>query len=114
LSDACATERVFLDALGARRIPDPTTAGEFCRRFGPQDVHTLLDIINDVRKQAWADQPDAFFAQARINADGTLVGTTGECKQGMDIAYNGTWSVASSLRQICPFKQVGTRVGQFF
>ena len=23
----------FLDALGARRIPDPTTAGDFCRRF---------------------------------------------------------------------------------
>src|SRR4051812_24542825 len=24
---------VFLDALGADRIPDPTTAGAFCRRF---------------------------------------------------------------------------------
>ena len=23
----------YLDALGARRIPDPTTAGDFCRRF---------------------------------------------------------------------------------
>ena len=26
-------DEVFLDALGARRIPDPTTAGDFCRRF---------------------------------------------------------------------------------
>jgi hypothetical protein len=85
------TDEVFLDALGARRIPDPTTAGDFCRRFQPEDVHTLLDVFNDVRKQAWADQPDEFFAQARIDADGTLVGTTGACKQGMDIAYNGTW-----------------------
>jgi hypothetical protein len=84
-------DEVFLDALGARRIPDPTTAGDFCRRFQPQDVHTLLDIFNDIRTQAWKGQPDAFFAQARIDADGTLVGTTGECKQGMDIAYNGTW-----------------------
>ena len=84
-------DEVFLDALGARRIPDPTTAGDFCRRFQPEDVHTLLDIFNDIRKKAWADQPDEFFAQARIDADGTLVGTTGECKQGMDIAYNGTW-----------------------
>ena len=24
-------DEVFLDALGARRIPDPTTAGDFCR-----------------------------------------------------------------------------------
>ncbi len=84
-------DEVFLDALGARRIPDPTTAGDFCRRFKAEDVYTLLDIVNDVRQQAWADQPDEFFEQARIDADGTLVGTTGECKQGMDIAYNGTW-----------------------
>jgi Transposase DDE domain group 1 len=84
-------DEVFLDALGARRIPDPTTAGDFCRRFQATDVHTLLDIFNDIRTQAWAGQPAAFFAQARIDADGTLVATTGACKQGMDIAYNGTW-----------------------
>jgi hypothetical protein len=84
-------DEVFLDALGARRIPDPTTAGDFCRRFKPEDVQTLQDVFNDVRKKAWATQPAGFFAQARIDADGTLVGTTGECKQGMDIAYNGIW-----------------------
>jgi hypothetical protein len=84
-------DEVFLDALGARRIPDPTTAGDFCRRFKPDDMHTLLDIINDIRKKAWAGQPDAFFAQARIEADGTMVGTSSECKQGMDISYNGVW-----------------------
>jgi hypothetical protein len=84
-------DEVFLDALGARRIPDPTTAGDFCRRFKPDDMHTLLDIINDIRKKAWAGQPDAFFAQARIEADGTMVGTSSECKQGMDISYNGIW-----------------------
>lgn len=84
-------DEIFLDALGARRIPDPTTAGDFCRRFKPDDVHTLLDIFNDIRKKAWAGQPDAFFEQARIEADGTLVGTSGECKQGMDISYKGIW-----------------------
>ncbi len=84
-------DEVFLDALGARRIPDPTTAGDFCRRFRPEDVQTLLDIVNDIRPHAWAGQPEEFFAQARIDADGTLVQTTGACKQGMDIAYNGTW-----------------------
>jgi hypothetical protein len=84
-------DEVFLDALGARRIPDPTTAGDFCRRFQPEDVHTLIDTINDVRIQAWAGQPAEFFVQARIDADGTLVDTTGACKQGMDIAYDGTW-----------------------
>jgi DDE family transposase len=84
-------DEVFLDALGARRIPDPTTAGDFCRRFKSEDVHTLLDIFNDIRKKAWAGQSDTFFEQARIEADGTMVGTSGECKQGMDISYKGVW-----------------------
>ncbi len=30
----------FLDALGARRIPDPTTAGDFCRRFRHSDIES--------------------------------------------------------------------------
>jgi hypothetical protein len=84
-------DEVFLDALGARRIPDPTTAGDFCRRFTPADIDTLQDICDDVRLGVWAKQPDTFFDQATIDMDGTLVATTGECKQGMDIAYDGTW-----------------------
>ncbi len=84
-------DEVFLDALGARRIPDPTTAGDFCRRFSRASVQTLHDIFDDVRIQVWAKQPDTFFEQATIDMDGTLVETTGECKQGMDIAYDGTW-----------------------
>jgi hypothetical protein len=81
----------FLDALGARRSPDPTTAGDFCRRFRQADIDTLLDIVNDTRLRAWASQPRAFFDQAVIDMDGTLVATTGSCKRGMDIAYDGTW-----------------------
>jgi Transposase DDE domain group 1 len=85
------TDEVFLDALGARRIPDPTTAGDFCRRFTASDVQTLQDVFDDVRIKVWAKQPVAFFERATIDMDGTLVATTGECKRGMDIAYDGTW-----------------------
>lgn len=84
-------DEVFLDSLGARRIPDPTTSGDFCRRFTADDVGTLQDIFDDTRVGVWDGQPDAFFDQARIDMDGTLVPTTGECKRGMDIAYDGTW-----------------------
>ena len=84
-------DEVFLDALGARRIPDPTTAGDFCRRFTAADVQTLQEIFDDSRIKVWAKQPAAFFAQATIDMDGTLVATSGECKRGMDIAYDGTW-----------------------
>lgn len=81
----------FLNALGTRRIPDPTTAGDFCRRFHTDDIETLLNIINDVRRSVWARQPADFFDCATIDMDGTLIETTGQYKQGMDIAYNGVW-----------------------
>ena len=84
-------DEVYLDALGAQRIPDPTTAGDFCRRFEEDDVESLMDTFNKVRLKVWRQQPDAFFEEAVLEADGTLAPTTGECKDGMDVAYDGTW-----------------------
>ncbi len=109
-------DEVFLNALGARRIPDPTTAGDFCRRFSPASVHTLLDIFDDTRIKVWAGQPHAFFEQATIDMDGSLVATTGECKQGMDIAYDGTWgyhplvlTLANTGEVLCLLNRPGNR-----
>jgi hypothetical protein len=84
-------DEAFLDALGARRIPDPTTAGDFCRRFNAGKIRALQNAFHETRQKVWARQPAAFFEQAIIDADGTLVGTTGSCKKGMDISYKGTW-----------------------
>jgi hypothetical protein len=84
-------DEVYLDALGAQRIPDPTTAGDFCRRFAEGDVQRLMDIINETRLRAWKVQPDAFFDEAFIDADGTLAPSDGWCKRGVDISYNGVW-----------------------
>jgi hypothetical protein len=84
-------DEVYLDALGAIRIPDPTTAGDFCRRFAKDDVERLMDIFNQTRLRVWKEQPDAFFDEAFIDADGTLAPSGGSCKEGVDIAYDGTW-----------------------
>lgn len=84
-------DEVYLDALGAQRIPDPTTAGDFCRRFTTEDVEILMDIINEIRSKVWKKQPAEFFTEAIIDADGTIAGTTGECKEGMDMSYKGIW-----------------------
>jgi hypothetical protein len=85
-------DTAFLDAMGARTIPDPTTAGDFLRRFDRDRICELMDIINDVRVRVWKTQPATFFARpARIDADGSLVETTGECKEGMDVSYKGVW-----------------------
>ena len=82
---------VYLDALGARSIPDPTTAGDFCRRFSETDIGILQTVINSTRLQVWKQNPELLTETARIDADGTFVGTMDECKQGMDITYKGDW-----------------------
>jgi hypothetical protein len=82
---------VYLDALDAQRIPDPTTAGDFCRRFEPEDVELLMDAINETRLRVWKEQPEEFFREAIIEADGTFSQTSGECKEGMDISHKGLW-----------------------
>jgi hypothetical protein len=82
---------VYLDALGAQRIPDPTTVGDFCRRFRDTDIEALQTAINQTRVRVWRAQPAAFFDEAVIDADGTLAETTGACKEGMAISYEGVW-----------------------
>lgn len=84
-------DEVYLDALGAQRIPDPTTAGDFCRRFDWLKIFMLMELFNETRLKVWRQQPDSFFDEAVIDADGTMVETTGQCKQGMDINYKGQW-----------------------
>ena len=86
-------DEAFLDALGVEAIPDPTTAGDFCRRFTAPDIDRLTSAINRTRVEVWKSQPAEFLARtARIDADGTLVVSTGECKQGMAMSYKTTWS----------------------
>ena len=85
------TDEVFLDALGADRIPDPTTAGDFCRRMHSAATDSLMRAINETRLKVWAAQPPTFFEEAIIDADGTTAPTTGECKEGMDMTYTGEW-----------------------
>lgn len=81
----------YLNALGAERIPDPTTAGDFCRRFDEAMIDRLQEVFNRTRVKVWKQQPDAFFEEACIDGDGTMVTTTGECKQGMDINHKNEW-----------------------
>lgn len=90
-------DEVYLNALGAIRIPDPTTAGDFCRRFVERDVLDLMDALNRTRSRVWSQQPSAFFEEAILDADGTIVATDAECKQGVDIAYNGQWGYHTLL-----------------
>jgi hypothetical protein len=85
-------DTTYLDALEADKIPAPTTAGDFVRRFQkPEQVEGLLEAFNEARVKVWKEQPEEFFERADIDADGSLAPTEGECKEGMDISYKGQW-----------------------
>lgn len=81
----------FLDALGAHRLPDPTTSGDFLRRFGEQDVKTLMASIQRVRSGIWCVRPKAERKLALIDVDGTIVETQGRTKEKQAVSYDNRW-----------------------
>ncbi|MCP5016564.1 MAG: IS1380 family transposase [Ketobacter sp.] len=99
-------DEVYLDALGAQRIPDPTTAGDFTRRFDESGNQQLMDAINEVRARIWPTVPGLFRGWTYIDVDGTLAGTLGECKQGMDISYKGIWGYHPLIISLAKTKEV--------
>ena len=84
-------DATFLNALGAPVIPDPTTAGDFTRRFSQPQIETLMDCINVSRGVVWRHSGRTPFEEALVDIDGTIAPTYGECKQGMEYFYKGVW-----------------------
>ena len=91
-------DETYMNALGAERIPDPTTAGNFTRRFSAYHVLALMDAVNGIRPSFWNKRLSyAERAEAVIDLDNVLTPTTGECKEGMDISYKGDLGFATGL-----------------
>jgi hypothetical protein len=97
----------YMNALGAELIPDPTTAGDFCRRFDAADVAALMEAINAVRPQLWAGRGRELLGPiAYIDVDGTIAPTCGQHKAGMDISYKGIWGYAPLIVSLANTKEV--------
>lgn len=74
----------LLDGLGTNSIPDPTAAGDVCQRFDA----ALQEAVNQARLRVWSEQPASFFSEvAVIDADATILATSGEAKEGMSISF---------------------------
>jgi hypothetical protein len=99
-------DEVFLNGLGAERIPDPTTAGDFTRRFKPEDIVRLEECLNRARLAVWKVQPEGFLKEAFVDVDGTIAPTYGECKEGMDLSYKGIWGYAPLIVSLANTKEV--------
>jgi Transposase DDE domain group 1 len=103
--DRLRDDTSYTHSLAAERIPDPTTAGDFLRRFQAADIVALQETLNQARRQVWALQPASFRVEAILDADGSQVATTGECKQGMDISYQGIWGYAPLILSLANTKE---------
>jgi hypothetical protein len=88
------SNEAYLNTLGCDRVPDPTTAGDFLRRFDAEQVMELMEATNAARVKVWKKLSKKERALALIDVDGTIAPTSGECKEGMDISYKGIWGYA--------------------
>jgi DDE family transposase len=97
----------YMNALGAELIPDPTTAGDFCRRFTEADVVELMEAINAVRTKLWRGRGrDLLGPVAYIDIDGTIMPTDGKCKAGIGLSYKGIWGYCPLLITLANTKEV--------
>jgi hypothetical protein len=100
-------DTAYMNALGAELIPDPTTAGDFCRRFTAADVGALMEGINAVRPQLWQGRArDLLGPITYLDADGLIAPTFGERKAGMDISYKGIWGYHPLVVSLANTKEV--------
>ena len=99
-------DEAFLEGLGAQRIPDPTTSGDFTRRFDQGSILDLLEAINTTRQRVWKKQPRGFLAQAFLDIDGTMAPTLGACKGGIGLSYKGIWGYAPLIVSLANTREV--------
>src|SRR5207248_3674108 len=100
-------DSAYMNAVGADLIPDPTTAGDFCRRFTEADVTALLEAINAVRPKLWTGRGRELLGPiAYVDVDGSIAPTDGRRKQGMDMSYKGIWGYAPLIVSLANTREV--------
>ncbi len=78
--------------LGADRIPDPTTAGDFLRRFDDDALRSLDRAIDHAQEKVWKRRyGKKKAARAIIDLDSCVRPVYGDQKEGTDFTYKGSF-----------------------
>jgi hypothetical protein len=78
--------------LGADRLPDPTTAGDFLRRFGEDDLRAFDAVQDVVQERAWRKIHKGSRRLALVDLDSHVRPVYGAQKEGADFSYKGSWA----------------------
>lgn len=78
--------------LGADRIPDPTTAGDFLRRFDEDALGSLNRVIDRAQEKVWKRRYGKKKAErAIVDLDSCVRPVYGDQKEGTDFTYKGSF-----------------------
>jgi hypothetical protein len=78
--------------LGAERIPDPTTAGDFLRRFDAGALKALDRVIDRAQEKVWRRRYGKRKAErAIVDLDSCVRPVYGDQKEGTDFTYQGSF-----------------------
>jgi hypothetical protein len=78
--------------LGADRIPDPTTAGDFLRRFDADALGALDRVIDQAQEKVWKRRyGKRKAARAIVDLDSCVRPVYGDQKEGTDFTYKGSF-----------------------
>ena len=87
LREDVAIQRV----IGRKDLPDPTTAGDFCRRFTLGHLLQLNRAFADIEQRVYEHRPEV--THWTIDVDAKVHEVYGEKKQGAAKSYNGIYSL---------------------
>ncbi len=78
-------------AIGRKDLPDPTTAGDFCRRFTLGHLLQLNRAFGKIEQRVYEQRPDV--THWTVDVDAKVHEVYGENKQGAAKSYNGIYSL---------------------
>ena len=95
----------FQTLVGAERVPDPTTTGDFLRRFDSASLACFVLAIDELRFRVWDRLPKRHFEVGTVDLDPTIKPVYGASKEKADFTYTREWGYRPLLVSLAEFQE---------